>query len=47
MGNYFEDVYLKRLNKNGTTIQERVKSNKEAKFDKVYLKRTEYQATLY
>lgn len=47
MGNYFEDVYIKRMNKDGKTMQERIKTKKENRFDKVYLKRTEYQATLY
>ena len=46
MDNYFKDVYLKRMNKNGSTSQERIKTNKENRFDKLYLKRTEYQATI-
>ena len=47
MGSYFNDVYLKRMNKDGETMQERIKTKKENKFDKVYLKRTESQGTLY
>lgn len=47
MGNYFEDVYLKRMNKDGLTRQDRIKTRKEKEFDKIYLQRTEYQAYLY
>ena len=42
MGNYFEDVYLKRMNKDGLTRQDRIKTRKEKEFDKIYLQRTEY-----
>ena len=41
---YFEDVYLKRMNKEGVTQQERVKTRKEKEFDMLFLKKTEYQA---
>lgn len=44
---YFEDVYLKRMNKEGTTQQERVKTRKEKEFDMLFLKKTEYQANIY
>lgn len=44
---YFEDVYLKRMNKDGNTIQERTKTRKEREFDELFLKRTKYQATIY
>jgi hypothetical protein len=44
---YFEDVYLKRLNKEGLTQQERVKSRKEKEFNMLFLKKTEYQANIY
>ena len=47
MGNYFEDVYLKRMNKDGQTQQERVKTRKEKEFDLLFLQKTEYQAYLY
>lgn len=43
MGSYFEDVYLKRINLDGHTQQERVKTRKEKEFDKLFLKKTEYQ----
>lgn len=33
MGSYFEEVYLKRMNLDGTTQQERVKTRKEKEFD--------------
>ena len=44
---YFEDVYLKRLNIDGITQQERVKTRKEKEFDKLFLKKTEYLANIY
>ena len=44
---YFEDVYLKRLNKDGKTQQERVKTRKENEFNKLFLKKTQYQAKIY
>ena len=44
---YFEDVYLKRMNKEGVTQQERVKTRKEKEFDMLFLKKTEYQADIY
>lgn len=44
---YFEDVYLKRMNKDGTTIQERIKTRKENEFDRLFLKKTKYQAVIY
>lgn len=44
---YFEDVYLKRINKDGRTIQERVKTRKENEFDRLFLQKTKYQAALY
>ena len=44
---YFEDVYLKRMNKEGVTQQERVKTRKEKEFDMLFLKKTEYQANIY
>lgn len=47
MGDYFQDVYLKRLNKDGRTRQERIKTRKEKEFDELYLQRTEYQAYIY
>ena len=44
---YFEDVYLKRMNREGTTIQERVKTRKEKEFDQLFLQKTKYQAAIY
>ncbi len=44
---YFEDVYLKRMNKDGTTIQERAKTRKEHEFDEPFLKKTKYQGLIY
>lgn len=43
---YFEDVYLKRMNLDGTTQQERVKTRKEKEFDALFLQKTEYQANI-
>ena len=45
--NYFEDVYLKRMNIDGQTQQDRVKTRKEKEFDRLFLKKTEYQVLLY
>lgn len=47
MNNYFNDVYLKRLNRGGTTRQDRIKTRKEVEFDRLFMKRTEYLVTLY
>lgn len=46
MGSYYEDVYLKRINKDGNTQQERVKSRKEREFNELFLKKTEYQCLI-
>lgn len=43
---YFEDVYLKRMNLDGETQQERVKTRKEKEFDALFLQKTEYQANI-
>lgn len=47
MGSYFEDVYLKRLNKDGKNQQDRIKTRKEKEFDLLFLKKTEYLAKIY
>jgi len=47
MSNYFEDVYLKRMNKDGTNIQERVRTMKEREFDKLFIQKTKYRAVIY
>lgn len=44
---YFDEVYLKRINRDGYTQQERVKTRKEKEFNKLFLKKTEYQAKIY
>ena len=44
---YFKEVYLKRMNVDGKNQQERVKTRKEKEFDKLFLKKTEYQCYLY
>lgn len=44
---YFDEVYLKRMNKDGKTIQERIKTRKENEFDQLFLKKTKYQAFIY
>lgn len=45
--NYFEEVYLKRMNIDGKNIQERTKTRKEKEFDKLFLPRSKYQAIIY
>lgn len=47
MGSYFEEVYLKRINKDGFNQQERIKTRKEKEFDQLFLKKSEYQCCLY
>lgn len=47
MKDYFENVYLKRMNRQGTNIQERVKTRKENEFDRIFLQRTKYKAGIY
>lgn len=44
---YFDEVYLKRINKDGKTWQERIRTRREKEFDKLYLKRTKNQAHIY
>lgn len=44
---YFDEVYLKRMNLDGQNQQERVKTRKEKEFDRLFLKKTEYQVRLY
>lgn len=44
---YYEDVYLKRINLDGLNQQERVKTRKEKEFEKLFLRKTEYQAKVY
>lgn len=44
---YFSDVYLKRINKDGNTSQERIQTRKEKEFDLLYLKKSGYQAKVY
>lgn len=44
---YFDEVFLKRMNLDGRTRQERIKTKKEHEFDKLYIARTEYQGHIY
>lgn len=46
MGDYFTDVYLKRMNLDGKNRQERIKTRKEREFNRLYLEKTEYQANI-
>ena len=39
-GSYFMEGYLPRMNKDGSTIQERVKTRKMKEFDNLFLKKT-------
>ena len=41
---YYDEVFLKRMNKDGRTRQERILTRKEKEFDNIYLKRTQYQS---
>ena len=42
-----DEVYFKRLNKDGTNRQDRIKSRKEKEFDRLFLRDTEYLVNLY
>lgn len=44
---YFDEVYVKRMNIDGRTQQERTKTRKEKEFDKLFLKKTMYQSVIY
>ena len=44
---YFDEVYLKRINKDGMNQQDRVKTRKEREFDLLFLKKTEYLAYIH
>lgn len=44
---YYKDVYLKRMNLDGKTRQERILSRKEKEFDKLFLQRSQWQANIY
>ena len=44
---YFNDCYLKRMNKNGRNRQERIKTRKEHEFDRLFLQQSEYRAQIY
>ena len=44
---YFDEVYLKRMNLDGRTRQERIKTRKEKEFNKIFLERSEYKSLLY
>lgn len=44
---YYDEVYLKRINKDGYTRQERVMTRKEIEFDQLFLRDSQYQAFVY
>lgn len=44
---YYDEVYLKRINRDGTNQQDRVKTRKEREFDQLFLKKTEYLAYIH
>ena len=44
---YFKEVYLKRMNIDGHTRQERVLTRKEKEFDKLFLRQSQWQANIY
>lgn len=44
---YFNDVYLKRMNKDGKTRQERIRTREIKEFNNIFLPRTMYQSLLY
>lgn len=44
---YFDEVYLKRMNKAGTNNQQRVLSRKETEFDELFLRNTKYLGNIH
>lgn len=42
--NYFDQVYLKRMNKDGKNQQERIKTREEKEFDLLILQKTKYKS---
>lgn len=43
---YYDEVYLKRMNREGYTRQERIMTRKELEFDQLFLRDTQYQALI-
>lgn len=43
---YFDEVYLKRINRDGQNQQERVKTREEKEFDRLVLQKTKYAANI-
>ena len=41
---YFDQVYLKRMNKDGKNQQERIKTREEKEFDLLILQKTKYKS---
>lgn len=41
---YYDEVYLKRMNKDGRNQQERIKTREEKEFDLIIMKKTKYMA---
>lgn len=44
---YFDEVYLRRINQDGHTRQERAMTRKEIEFDQLFLKNSQYQSCVY
>lgn len=44
---YYDEVYLKRINRDGYTRQERAMTRKEIEFDQLFLRDSQYQAHVY
>lgn len=44
---YFDEVYLKRINRDGSNIQERTRTRKEREFNKLFLQKTKYYAIIH
>lgn len=47
MDDYLRNVYLKRINKQGTNRQDRIKTKKENEFEKLFLPKSEYKVCIY
>lgn len=44
---YFEDCYLKRINRAGETRQDRIEFEKEKEFEKIFMAQTQYKVNIY
>lgn len=44
---YYDEVYLKRVNRDGNTRQERIQTRKELEFDRIFVQHSQYQGVIH